>query len=233
MKFTCTIETLDLRNNKLTGTLPPEIWDLSNLKELELIQNELTGTIPTIVCFSLKNLEVLSADCSDTGSVECECCNCNDGVTSAPSVTPPPTPSPTVSVPPSLSTTLDPTPYPTPEPTRCRNTVDVSKSCFERGEDIRVNFVNCDAENDDWVGLYDSDENPSRLGNPLLWLWNCGTRSCSGGGTRGTVYLDDTSESGSDWPVSQGTYKVFMARNDGSPYESIGESREIRIANSC
>jgi len=43
---------LDLRNNKLTGTIPPEIGKLSNLIHLYLSGNELTGTIPP----KLKNL---------------------------------------------------------------------------------------------------------------------------------------------------------------------------------
>ena len=37
---------LDLGNNQLTGPLPPELGQMTSLRQLELVQNQLTGTIP-------------------------------------------------------------------------------------------------------------------------------------------------------------------------------------------
>ena len=39
-------DSLDLNNSGLTGEIPPEIGNLTNLTFLELSQNQLTGTIP-------------------------------------------------------------------------------------------------------------------------------------------------------------------------------------------
>ena len=47
---TCTTEgvaTLTLNNNKLTGTIPTQIGNLTSLERLYLYGNELTGSIPT------------------------------------------------------------------------------------------------------------------------------------------------------------------------------------------
>ena len=37
---------LDLYSNQLTGTIPVELGNLSNLQYLQLYSNQLTGTIP-------------------------------------------------------------------------------------------------------------------------------------------------------------------------------------------
>ena len=41
---------LDLRWNQLTGEIPPEIGNLTNLIYLKLYSNQLTGEIPSEVC---------------------------------------------------------------------------------------------------------------------------------------------------------------------------------------
>ena len=41
---------LDLRNNQLTGSIPPEIGNLTNLTYLNLQLNQLTGEIPESIC---------------------------------------------------------------------------------------------------------------------------------------------------------------------------------------
>ena len=40
-------DTLNLYNNQLTGTIPPEIGNLTNLTYLVLVGNQLTGEIPS------------------------------------------------------------------------------------------------------------------------------------------------------------------------------------------
>ena len=53
------VTVLDLRDNQLSGELPPELGDLRNLRELILRDNQLSGEIPPELG-NLANLEVLS-----------------------------------------------------------------------------------------------------------------------------------------------------------------------------
>ena len=55
------VVSLNLEDNQLRGTIPPELGRLSNLTELRLYDNWLSGTIPTELG-KLTNLEVLSLD---------------------------------------------------------------------------------------------------------------------------------------------------------------------------
>ena len=56
------LATLDLRGNQLTGEIPAELGSLSNLERLVLYDNQLTGEIPTELG-SLSNLETLGTSC--------------------------------------------------------------------------------------------------------------------------------------------------------------------------
>ena len=55
------VEHLDLSNNGLTGTIPPQLAQLTNLEALYLDVNRLTGTIPPQLA-QLTNLEALELD---------------------------------------------------------------------------------------------------------------------------------------------------------------------------
>jgi hypothetical protein len=60
---------LDLYANQLTGTIPTELSQLSNLQSLNLYHNQLTGTIPTELS-QLSNLQFLSLGVNElTGAV--------------------------------------------------------------------------------------------------------------------------------------------------------------------
>jgi hypothetical protein len=151
--------------------------------------------------------------------------------------TPQPTPSPTraPTPQPTPSPTRVPTPQPTPEPSLCFERLETSKSCFEMGENIEVEFGNCDPLSDDWVGFYDSSADPDNLDDPLLWLWSCGDQSCRQATRANDLDFDASSEGLADWPLQEGIYKVYLLRNSlsGGPYERFRESREIRVADSC
>ena len=63
---------LDLRNNQLTGSIPPEIGNLTNLTILNLRNNQLLGSIPPQIG-NLTNLDYLDLKSNDlTGSIPSE-----------------------------------------------------------------------------------------------------------------------------------------------------------------
>lgn len=224
--------------------MPVEITHMPKLEKLELSENDLSGTVPAQFCSM--NLEALSVDCN--GEVECSCCTtCRSDVTSAPSV-PPPTAEPTTSPPTSEPTpspptaeptpipSRPPTPQPTAEPSPCFERLEISKSCFEVGETIEVDFGNCDPFSDDWVGLYDARADSRNLAFPLFWLWSCGDQICRQASFAGNLDFNESAEGLANWPLQEGIYQVHLLRNSlsGAPYESFRESREIRVvADSC
>ena len=64
-------DSLDLSNNELTGSIPPEIGNLTNLTYLNLGGNQLTGIPPEIG--NLTNLTILSFSHNQlTGSIPSE-----------------------------------------------------------------------------------------------------------------------------------------------------------------
>ncbi|CAJ1967632.1 unnamed protein product [Cylindrotheca closterium] len=93
---------ISLKNNKLTGSIPTEMGDLFRLAHLELEGNRLNGDIPTQLasltaltklsihenqfagitmpielCDKIRRAEMkeLSADCTDSDKVTCDCCS--------------------------------------------------------------------------------------------------------------------------------------------------------------
>ena len=63
---------LDLSNNSLTGAIPPELGDLSNLQYLDLDENSLIGEIPPELG-NLANLRILQLDHNSlTGEIPSE-----------------------------------------------------------------------------------------------------------------------------------------------------------------
>ena len=64
----------------LTGTVPAELGLMFKLQTLELEENLLTGTMPDDLCLNRAPqglLETLESDCGGTApEVLCECCTC-------------------------------------------------------------------------------------------------------------------------------------------------------------
>ena len=68
---------LDLRDSELTGSIPPEIGNLTNLTELSLYDNQLTGSIPPEIG-NLSNLTgLLLYDNQLTGQIPESICDLN------------------------------------------------------------------------------------------------------------------------------------------------------------
>ncbi|MCH8961562.1 MAG: RsmD family RNA methyltransferase [Bacteroidetes bacterium] len=66
------VTRLDLRSNRLTGSIPPELGNLANLEILFLNNNDLTGSIP-VELGNLTNLSFLLLEANDlTGSIPVE-----------------------------------------------------------------------------------------------------------------------------------------------------------------
>jgi hypothetical protein len=224
------LDSLNFKENQLTGPVPNELGQLNQLESLELGFNLLTGEMPNRVC-NFRNLESLSADCV---LVECDCCtSCGN-----PSATVP-TSMPTIAPTRQPVLTPEPTPEPSPEPTQCESILEVEDDCLVQGEEIRVGFVNCGARDDDWIGIYPSWVDPDNLGlSPVLWLWTCGSQGCRGVVEKGSVVLTEEhvgEGSNGQWPLDRDDYRAFLIRrNPGGPYGARARSEEFEVKrNNC
>ncbi|CAJ1946294.1 unnamed protein product [Cylindrotheca closterium] len=225
------LESLDVQSNRLSGSIPLEMTEMVKLQQLQLTDNFLTGVVEASFCQPLVDLTIFTTDCQAGGSITCNCCTfCGSGVSQASVVSQgisiqiaeADSPKLRGSTPQSLTSG---------EANVCENKVDAIKTCYESGSDIRVHITNCDAEGTDWIGLYDSNADPEKLGEPLLWLKTCGRQDCGVTTRHGSVYFDETAASGSSWPIAEGSYKAFLVRN-GS-HKSFAESGEILVQEKC
>jgi hypothetical protein len=236
---------LNLEDNRLTGSIPSHLEQLYGLSSLELSFNNLYGTIPDRLCES-KDLENLSADCV---AVSCYCCtDCGNPNARVPTTPPTASPtlqtaSPTQAPPPTAKPTTSPTgrlsPSPTSLPTQCQSSIEVEASCVVQGVPFLVDFVNCEALEDDWIGIYPSYVDADDLGmSPVLWVWSCGNQGCRTPVRRGNVtFTEEHVAEGSNgmWPLDESDYKAFLIRrNPGGPYAAHATSEVFEIRkNSC
>ena len=251
---------LILDDNRLTRPVPWQLGNVYSLQALQLSFNFLTGEISNGIC-NLKNLETLTADCSE---MDCWCCTeCSPldttttpGPTEAPSEssTQSPTNEPTVSptagpttqsptnkptasptaAPTTQSPTNEPTASPTTAPTTCKDKIEVVQDCVAQGEDIVINFLNCNPRDDDWIGLYPDWIDSQNLFYAHLWSWTCGDQNCRGRTTRGPMTLNEgnVGEPNIDvWPLEPYDYKVYLICGNpgGGPYSGYAESATFKV----
>jgi hypothetical protein len=138
--------------------------------------------------------------------------------------TPAPTRRPTESPTPAPSPKA--TPAPTKSPTECVAQIETDQECYNSGEDLVVEFENCDPQPDDWIGVYAADEDPNNLGEPIGWLWACGDLICNESIEEGEVIFRQAR--------GFGRFQIFLIRrNSGGPYKAYGIGNEFRLASSC
>lgn len=104
----------------------------------------------------------------------------------------------------------------------CEPSITLAKACYERDEDsIQVEFQNCDATDNDWIGLFqeeDIEKDPVGKDSPPsdtaeLWIRPCGNTTCS-------------------TPVVDGAVSLGRARTKEGKYLAVLVRQEIAIATS-
>ena len=78
------LQDFSVKDNLMSGTIPTELGEIQGLQTLHLAGNELSGKVPSTVCNLAENdLYEVSADCLNILSenyVQCSCCSkCCDG----------------------------------------------------------------------------------------------------------------------------------------------------------
>mmetsp|Transcript_7142 Transcript_7142/g.12449 ORF Transcript_7142/g.12449 Transcript_7142/m.12449 type:complete len:516 (-) Transcript_7142:320-1867(-) len=151
--------------------------------------------------------------------------------TIAPTIEPtdPPTDKPTQRL--TQSPTVNPTGQPTDTlaPTECSNQIQTDRPCYNMGSPVEVFFRNCDPRPDDWIGMYRNPDviDPSSLEEPPVWVFACGSQSCSE-----EVYSDVVLFDLSFLP--EGTFKAYLAREaESAPYPSLASSNTFVISSDC
>jgi len=112
----------------------------------------------------------------------------------------------------------------------CRSRVVVSEKCVLGWRDpIHVDFVNCDPQEDDLVGIWVDGETPENMKQTYVdWVWSCGTQSCIGAPKEHRVIFEKNR-------LPLGTFRVFLVRGnpDEGVYTSQAISRSFVVSNYC
>ena len=129
---------------------------------------------------------------------------------------------------------------PTASTTTTSIALSVSKTNFAIGEDIVVNFNFPNTfGNGAWVSIWPAEADASALPSPSpYWNYVCSdsqeaSSSCGKYPTSGEVTLNADSEASSYWPLTCGTWKVYLIENDATfpSYTSAAATTEFTIAN--
>jgi len=93
-----------------------------------------------------------------------------------------------------------------------------------------VDFVNCDAQDGDWIALYHVEDIDLRDDSYYDWRYTCGDRDCDTSPEQGTVSLRlQTLE-------EDGTYQVVLARDgvDTSLYVFLAmDGNTLIVSDDC
>jgi hypothetical protein len=115
------------------------------------------------------------------------------------------------------------------------NEVITDKVMYALGEPIVLTFTSTAPRNDDWVAIYPDSVSSNNLRQGELWQWVCGGQESGGCSTtlaQGTVQFNTgTNISDEDWaqswPLLPGTYRAYLLRDTGQPYEAVTESSAV------
>lgn len=108
-----------------------------------------------------------------------------------------------------------------------------SSSCIESGSDLEVSFINTKPKAGDWIGIVPVTGNQLTsgvVGEPLSrnWAWTCGSQTCDGSPSTGTVKLSAPTVTADD------KWLAVLARNgDSAPYRVKSVSSVILVKSSC
>lgn len=118
-------------------------------------------------------------------------------------------------------------------PTACVNAISALVACVAPGEDINTAFLNCDPQDDDWVGIYAVGVDYSTLPNPPVWSWACGSRNCREAVSTQQMPLSSVHAATNAWPLQEGAYVLVLARNSAQPYTAFAISAEFSVQEGC
>ena len=165
-------------------------------------------------------------------------------VTASPTKRPSPPPTKRPSSPPTLNPTKAPVTTPTkvptaapttqptmaqplsPAPSACVFSISTGRDCYTNGENVVVDFVDCNALFDDWIGVYASGPNLIDLGTPIAWVWTSGDQFAQFPVSSGNITFSQAR--------GNGVFQVVLARNHKSPpYTALAVSNKFQLAATC
>ena len=102
----------------------------------------------------------------------------------------------------------------TAESKPCQFQLEVEKALYTEGEDIRLSLENCNANDQDFVAIYD-------IATPLMdikgdanyreWMWTCGNQRCRQAVDSNVVEFG-TKNNVHTWPLRAGTYEAHLVK---------------------
>jgi hypothetical protein len=136
---------------------------------------------------------------------------------------------------PTIDPALSPTALLTDTPGGVKASIQVDKSAYAVGEDIRITFEHDQPESKDWIGLRSASEADNQF-TVILWVWTCGTQTCEGGTSGGTIVFgsgDPYEGAEIDFEmIETGSYYVHLLRgtkDENGVYDSFAISPVFTI----
>jgi len=110
-------------------------------------------------------------------------------------------------------------------------TIFVHKGCHEVNTDISISYENNDPSIGDWVGIYwDTTGYSNDMGEPVMWVWTCGSQTCNSLNGNATVVFGEgqTGDHLFRWPLIAGNYIAVLAR-DAQPMQVLAMSEPFSV----